>query len=109
MTGADVARIMAEHGWSQSELARRAGMASPSSINRAISRGKVGRLLALGIKKAVAEASTSVTTGRRERESLIRTLAGLYAARDADPPSVWVAGRIDECIARCERALTEVS
>jgi hypothetical protein len=49
------------------------------------------------------------TGATRNREAIVRTLAAMYAARDADPPSVWVAGRIDDVIKRLERMLREAA
>lgn len=105
-----LANVMREHGWSQSELARRAGI-HPAAINRVAvgKRSTLGRLAKAGIERAIAEAGqpfriADVTPAKASRDLRcnVCALAALYAARDADPSLLWVAGRVEECIARLE-------
>jgi transcriptional regulator with XRE-family HTH domain len=50
-----IARYLAQTGWSQSELARRANV-NPSSICRAVQGHPVGRLVAAQIEQATRDA-----------------------------------------------------
>jgi hypothetical protein len=87
-----VEAILTSTGWNQSELARRSSLDSATICRIVQGKQSLGRGGRVAIEHAIREADVAPPP-KVNTEALVRTLAGLYAARDADPPSVWVADR----------------